>query len=59
MRSASFVRALEARGPMTVEDLGVVLGADFWEAGRFQRALALAASDGLVHTTADGKVSAA
>ena len=53
------VRALEARGPMTVEDLGVVVGADFWEGGRFQRALSLATSDGLVHTTGDGKVSAA
>jgi len=53
------VRALEARGPMTPEDLGVLVGADFWEGGRFQRALALATSDGLVHTTAEGKVNAA
>ena len=44
---------------MTTEDLGVVVGADYWEGGRFQRALALASSDGLVHTTGDGKVSAA
>jgi hypothetical protein len=52
------VRALDARGPMTTEDLGVVVGADYWEGGCFQRALALATSDGLVHTTSDGKVSA-
>jgi hypothetical protein len=53
------VRALEARGPMSAQDLGSLVGADFWEAGRFDRALALATSDGLVHLTADGSVSAA
>jgi hypothetical protein len=35
------------------------VGADYWEATRFDRALALAVSDGLVYRTADGKVSAA
>jgi hypothetical protein len=44
---------------MTTEDLAVVVGAYFWGGGRFQRALALASSDGLVHLTGDGKVSAA
>ena len=53
------VRALEARGPMPAEELGILVGADFWEAGRFDRALALATSDGLIHRTAEGSVSAA
>lgn len=53
------VRALEARGPLPPEELRMLVGADYWEAGRFERALALAASDGLVHLTAEGSVSAA
>jgi hypothetical protein len=53
------VRALEANGPQEPESLRVLVGADYWEAKRFDRALALAVSDGLVYRTADGKVSAA
>ncbi len=53
------VRALEANGPQPVDALRTLVGADYWEAGRFDRALALAASDGLVFRTADGTVSAA
>jgi len=52
------VRALEAKGPTDPETLSSLVGADYWEAGRFDRALALAASDGLVFQTGDGKVSA-
>ena len=52
------VRALEAKGPTDPETLSLLVGADYWEAGRFDRALALAASDGLVFLTGDGKVSA-
>jgi len=52
------VRALEAKGPTDPETLSSLVGADYWEAGRFDRALALAASDGLVFLTGDGKVSA-
>lgn len=53
------VRALEARGPLPRDELRQLVGADYWEAGRFERALALAASDGLVHLTKDGAISAA
>jgi hypothetical protein len=42
------VRALEQRGPQRWEDLAVLVGADYWEAGRFNRAMAFAAADGLV-----------
>jgi len=52
------VRALEATGPQTPEQLAQTVGAAYWEAGRFDRALALAVSDGLVFRTADGTVSA-
>jgi hypothetical protein len=52
------VRALEATGPQTPEQLAQTVGAAYWESGRFDRALALAVSDGLVFRTADGTVSA-
>jgi hypothetical protein len=52
------VRALEDRGAMHPEELKVVLGAAYWEHGRFDRALALAAADGLVVKNPDGRVQA-
>jgi hypothetical protein len=52
------VRALEANGPQPPEELARIVGAAYWEGGRFERALGLAASDGLVFVTADGTVSA-
>ena len=52
------VRALEAHGPTTPDELREVVGGRWWEERRFERALALAASDGMVHTTDDGKVAA-
>ena len=52
------VRALEANGPQPPDELARILGAAYWESGRFDRALALAASDGLVFVTGDGTVSA-
>jgi hypothetical protein len=42
------VRAIEANGPQTAESLQGLLGATYWEPARFDRALALAAADGLV-----------
>jgi len=53
------VRALETNGPCRPEDLAQHVGAAYWEGGRFDRALALAMSDGLIYLTADGTVSAA
>ena len=53
------VRALEANGPCPPEQLAQLVGAAYWESGRFDRALALATADGLIHLTAEGNVSAA
>jgi len=52
------VRALEANGPLPKERLSEVLGAAYWEANRFDRALALAVADGLVYLTGDGTLTA-
>ena len=52
------VRALQANGPTPPDRLREVVGGQWWEEGRFERALARAASDGLVHTTGDGSVVA-
>jgi hypothetical protein len=52
------VRALETNGPQSVDDLRRIVGADYWEHSRFDRALAVAASDGLVHRTDEGTFSA-
>jgi uncharacterized protein YcaQ len=52
------VRALEARGPLAPDDLREIVGGTWWEEHRFDRALALAASDGLLHVTDDGSVVA-
>lgn len=42
------VRALEQQGPQQVDDLARLVGAAYWERGRFQRALSLAVADGWV-----------
>lgn len=52
------VRALEAEGPQTREDLALMIGARYWEKDRFDRALAFAVADGLVMKTADGAFTA-
>ena len=52
------VRALESEGPMTPADLERTLGARYWESHRFDRALAFAVADGLVHRTGDGTLAA-
>ena len=41
-------RAVADNGPMQSEQLATLVGATYWEAGRFDRALALALADGLV-----------
>lgn len=51
------VRALETRGPQQLDQLAALVGADFWEHHRFDRALALAVADGLVHRTDDGALA--
>jgi hypothetical protein len=52
------VRALEAEGPQTKDDLAEKVGARFWEDNRFDRALAFTVADGLVVRTGDGALSA-
>ena len=48
------VRALEANGPRTPEELAILIGAAYWEPDRFGRAVALAVTDGLISRTEDG-----
>jgi len=52
------VRALQRRGPQPPEDLAVLVGADFWEPGRFDRALAFCIADGLVVRSPDDLLTA-
>ena len=49
------VRALEARGPQPLGELADLVGAPYWEAGRFDRAMAFAAADGLVVESTEGR----
>jgi hypothetical protein len=53
------VRALEAEGPLTPQDLQRTVGAVYWDQDRFDRALAFAVADGLVYRTGDGTLAAA
>lgn len=52
------VRALEAEGPQSPQDLRELVGARFWEEDRFDSALAYAVADGLVVRTADDRLAA-
>lgn len=52
------VRALEQRGPQRPDDLSALVGAPYWESGRFERAVTLAVADGLVVQDADGQLQA-
>ena len=51
------VRALEQEGPQTPERLAEIVGARYWEATRFERALAFAVADGLAVRTANGEIA--
>jgi hypothetical protein len=53
------VRAIEHQGPQTADDLARLVGATYWEGGRFDRALALAVADGLLVRGPDGRLQAA
>ena len=52
------VRALQDRGAQEPDELATLVGAGFWEPSRFDRALAIAVSDGLVTRQGNGKVAA-
>lgn len=45
------VRALEANGPRTEEELAVLVGAPYWERNRFRAALDFARDSGMVRQT--------
>jgi len=53
---AQIVRALNARGAQEVEALRALVGADYWDVDRFDRALALSVADGLVIRDRDGRL---
>ena len=53
------VRALEERGPLTVDELHILVGAPYWEASRFERALAFVLADGLAMRGPDERLRAA
>lgn len=48
------VRALEANGPRTAEELAVLVGAAYWERNRYHRAIELMVGDGLLSRDARG-----
>lgn len=50
-------RALAVNGPQQPGGLAAIVGAEYWEPGRFERALAFAVTDGVVHRSADGTVA--
>jgi hypothetical protein len=52
------VRALEQQGPQSPDDLQRLVGAAYWEGGRFERAVAFAVADGLVSVGPDDRLSA-
>jgi hypothetical protein len=51
------LRALESEGPQAPDDLAQLVGARFWEPGRFDSALAFATADGLVVRLNDGRMA--
>jgi hypothetical protein len=49
------VRALRNEGPQSSEDLARLVGAPYWDSGRFEKAVMFAVSDGLVVQMNDGR----
>jgi hypothetical protein len=52
------VRALEQQGPQHLDGLAQLVGAPYWEGGRFERALSLALADGWVVKGPDDRLQA-
>jgi hypothetical protein len=50
------VRALRDRGPSAPEEIATLVGAPYWEAGRFDSALAHCVADGLAVRKPDGRL---
>jgi len=55
---AQIVRALREEGPQDADALGTLVGAPYWDPGRYSRALALATTGGQVVSTDDGRYAA-
>lgn len=53
---SQIVRALNTEGAQEHAALRALVGADFWDADRFDRALALAVADGLVVRDGEGRL---
>lgn len=51
------IRALQDNGPQRPEELSGLVGARYWDEGRFDRAVAMAAADGYVVRANDGRLS--
>jgi hypothetical protein len=51
------IRALQDNGPQRPEELAGLVGARYWDEGRFDRAVAMAAADGYVVRANDGRLS--
>ena len=48
------IRALEANGPRTEEELALLVGAPYWERQRFQQALGVMLGDGMLRRDGSG-----
>jgi len=52
------MRALEANGPRTEEELALLVGAAYWERNRFRAALELARDSGMIQQGRSGLLTA-
>jgi hypothetical protein len=52
------MRALEANGPRTEEELALMVGAPYWERNRFRAALDFARGSGMVQQDPRGLLTA-
>jgi hypothetical protein len=52
------VRALQEQGPQHPEELSRLVGAAYWESGRFERAVNFAVADGLVVSDSEDRLQA-
>lgn len=55
---SQITRALHTNGPQHPKSLAELVGADYWDEDRFDRALALNVADGHVVRLPDGRVQA-
>jgi hypothetical protein len=54
---AQVLRALRTEGPQSSDDLATLVGARFWEPGRFERAVVDAITNGRIIQLNDGRYS--